>query len=98
MVLKNKSAMKFGNMSGLIDPNLELLSQCKDSVDYWSKRFCLRTVNKHAKKLVSRNSTIKFYGELIDDMFHKFVLIFTQDFTCKDQNETIKASYYNPYH
>ena len=98
MVLKNKSAMKFGNISGLIDPNLEFPSQCKDSVDEWSKRFCLGTVYKHAKNLVSKNSSIKFYGELIDCMFHKFVLIFTQVFTCKDQNERIKASYYNPNH
>ena len=98
MVLKNKSAMKFGNISDLIDPNLELPSQCKDSVDEWSKRFSLRTVYKHAKNLVSKNSTIKFYGELIDIMFHKLVLIFTQVFTCKDKNERTKVSYHNPNH
>ena len=86
--------MKSGNISRLIDPNLELPSQCKDSVDKWSKR----SVYKHAKNLVSKNSTIKLYGEFIDCMFHKFALIFTQVFTCKDQNERIKVSYYNPYH
>ena len=100
MVLKNKSAMKFGNISGLINRNLEFPSQCKDSVNVnvcRSKKFCLGTVYKHAKNLVSKNSTIKFYGELINSMFHKFALFF-QVFTCKDENERIKVSYYNPNH
>ena len=83
--------MKFGKISRLTDPNLEFPSQCKDSVNEWSKRFCLRTVYKHAKKLVSKNSMIKFHGELIDGMFHKFVLIFTHVFTCTDKNEKIKC-------
>ena len=96
--MKNKSAMKFGNISGLIDPNLEFPSQCKDSVNERSKKFCLGTVYKHAKNLVSKNSTINFYGELIDSMFHKFTLKFFQVFTCKDENERIKVSYYNPNH
>ena len=90
MVLKNKSAMKFGKISGIIDPNLELPSQCKNFVDEWFRRFCLRTVDKYTKKLVSKNSGIKFYGELIDGMFHKFALVFTHALTCKDRNEIIK--------
>ena len=49
-----------------------------------------KTVYRGVKKLVSNNTTIGLYGELID-IFYKFMFIVIQVFTCKDKNERIKV-------
>ena len=49
-----------------------------------------KTVYRGVKKLVSNNTTIGRYGELIDT-YYKFMFIVIQVFTCKDKNERIKV-------
>ena len=50
-----------------------------------------KTVYRGVKKLVSNNTTVGLYGELIDGTFYKFMFIVIQVFTCKDKNERIKV-------
>ena len=50
----------------MLDPKIDLKNRYKDSIDEWSKTFCLRAVHNEAKKLVSNNVSVEFYDELID--------------------------------
>ena len=50
----------------MLDPKIDLKNRYKDSIDEWSKTFCLRAVYNGAKKLVSNNVSVEFYDELID--------------------------------
>ena len=50
----------------MLDPKIDLKNRCKNSLDKWSKTFCLRAVYNGAKKLVSNNVSVEFYDELID--------------------------------
>ena len=50
----------------MLDPKIDLKNRCKDSLDEWPKTFCLRTVYKGARKLVSNNASVEFHDELID--------------------------------
>ena len=72
----------------MIDSKLELPSPCDDTVDGLRS---FKTVYRGVKKLVSSNTTVGLYGELIDGTFYKFMFIVIQVFTCKDKNERIKV-------
>ena len=61
----------------MMDPKLDLKSPCKDSLDEWSKTFCLKTVYKGAKKLVSNNASLEFYDQLIDGKYSNAFKTFT---------------------
>ena len=53
-----------------------------------------KTVYRGVKMLLSNNTTIGLYGELIDDPFSKFMFIVIKIFTCKDKNERINQFLY----
>ena len=53
--------MKMMHIGHAIDPQLKPSDPCKDSLDLWSKVFCLKTVHTGVKKQVSNNSSIEFY-------------------------------------
>ena len=68
VTLKNNSVLKFGNIAQLRPPS-------KDTLDSWSKNFCLKTVYIYtgAKKLVSKNLSIEFYNQLVDGKLFIFL-------------------------
>ena len=41
----------------MLNPKVDLENRCEDSLDEWSKIFCLRTVYKGTRNLVSNNAS-----------------------------------------
>ena len=44
VTLKNNSVLKFDHIGEVLDPKTDFKNQYKDSLDEWSKRFCLQIV------------------------------------------------------
>ena len=56
--------MKFKKIDDSLDPKLNLNQHCTNSLERWSKEYCLKTVFRGAQKMVSNNATLEFYNEL----------------------------------
>ena len=59
-----------------LDPTISLFEPCKDSLDQWSKRFCLQTIQTGVNKQVSSSASIEFYNSVIEGVrgYHNTVL------------------------
>ena len=85
MTLKHNTKMKIMHIGHAIDPQIKPSDPCKDSLDMWSKVFCLKTVHTGVKKQVSNNSSIEFYESVIEGVkdYHNIVLAGVEINNCK---------------
>ena len=66
VTLQNNSVIKFGKIGDLAGAKLPVGTHCKDSLDEWSKKNCLKAVCRGVCKLISNNASIEFYDESVD--------------------------------
>ena len=66
VTMKHIKKMKMTHIGNLLDPKIALSDPCKDSLDTWSKTFCLQTIHTGVKKQMSNNASISFYNSVID--------------------------------
>ena len=89
MALKKKSAKNIGTFVAWL--TLSLSCQAHAMTLSMNGLRSFKTVYRGVKMLLSNNTTIGLYGELIDGPFSKFMFIVIKVFTCKDKNERIKV-------
>ena len=89
VALKNKFPQKIGIFVAWMTLSLSCQAHARTPSMNGLRSF--KTVYRGIKKLVSNNTTIGLYGELIDGTFHKFMFEVIQVFTCKEKNERIKV-------
>ena len=87
MALKKKSAKKIGTFVAWLTLSLSCQAHAMTASMNGLRSF--KTVYRGVKMLLSNNTTIGLYGELIDGPFSKFMFIVIKIFTCKDKNERI---------
>lgn len=76
ITVKYNAKLKLMHVGQMLDPQISLFSECKDDLDVWAKKFCLKTVHTGVNKLVSNNSSIEFYDSVMDGVreYHSTVL------------------------
>ena len=85
VTMKHNKKMKLAHIGSLLEPKIALHEPCQDSLDTWSKTFCLKTVHTGVKKQVSNNASIDFYNSVIDGVkdYHNTVLSGVEVNNCK---------------
>ena len=68
ITFKNNAVMKFKKIDEALDLKLKLTANSKNYLDKWSKEYCLKTVYRGAQKLVSKNTTLEHYSELVNGL------------------------------
>lgn len=76
IIVKCNTKFKLLHDGQMLDPKIYLYSECKDDLDVWFKKFCLKTVHSGVNKLVSNNASIEFDESVMDGVreYHASVL------------------------
>ena len=61
--------MKFKKIDEDLDRKLKLTENSQNYLGKWSKEYCLITDYRGAQKLVSNDTTLKFYSDLVNGLY-----------------------------